>query len=45
MGEHRTPIEIAIDNACKYDPDAESMPDFLSFVLRESVVSMRYKGV
>lgn len=32
MGEHRTPIEIAIDNACKHDPDAEAMPDFLSFV-------------
>ena len=28
----RTPIEIAIDNACQHDPDAEGMPDFLQFV-------------
>lgn len=27
----RTPIEIAIDNACQHYPDAEGMPDFLKF--------------
>lgn len=30
--KERTPIEIAIDNACQHDPDAEGMPDFLQFV-------------
>lgn len=28
----RTPIEIVIDEACKHDPDAEGMPDFIKFV-------------
>ncbi len=32
LGEHRTPIDIAIDSACGYDPDREAMPQFLDFV-------------
>lgn len=32
LGENRTPINIAIDNACGHDPDAEAIPEFVSFV-------------
>jgi len=30
--EHRSPINITIDNACGYDPDKEAIPDFIKFV-------------
>lgn len=32
MGERRTPIQIAIDQACGYDPDAVALPKFAQFV-------------
>lgn len=32
LGESRTGIEIAVDEACGRDPDAESIPEFVSFV-------------
>lgn len=31
LGEHRTPIDIAIDSACGYDPDREAMPQFFAY--------------
>lgn len=33
LGVRRTPIEITIDKACKYDPDQEAFPAFCAFVL------------
>lgn len=32
IGERRSPIEQAIDNACGYDPDKDAMGDFCAFV-------------
>lgn len=32
IGERRSPIEKAIDNACGYDPDKLAMPAFCDFV-------------
>lgn len=32
LGEIRAPIQMMIDNACGFDPDADAMPDFERFV-------------
>jgi hypothetical protein len=32
LGEPRTGIQMAIDNACGYDPDKAAMPEFVEFV-------------
>ncbi|WP_122788834.1 hypothetical protein [Intestinibacillus sp. Marseille-P6563] len=40
LGERRNPIEIAIDQACGYDPDKSLMQAFCTFVFEYVWVPM-----
>lgn len=40
LGEIRNPIEIAIDQACGYNPDKSSMQAFCAFVFEYVCVPM-----
>jgi hypothetical protein len=33
LGVTRTPIEIAIDKTCGYDPNEKAMPEFVDFIM------------
>lgn len=43
LGESRNPIEIAIDEACGYDPDKSFMQAFCAFVFEYVWVSMMHE--
>jgi hypothetical protein len=50
LGVTRTPIEIAIDKACGYDPNEKAMPEFVDFIMEYiwlpvAVQEMKKQGI